>query len=161
MFPEGPIIKCLISNMQTFLSYSCLPTVTPGFNKPIQVVNLTSTKGENASLECAAQGFPLHVEWKYQKKGEDFVRPCIASKTKMQHINSFIFYFLYSCNNQCYNIRHANFNCLPIPLAFKGLTLGSSPLLARLTIFCSLALILLPQSSFSERLPRRLPLFGD
>ena len=29
------------------------------------------------------QGFPLHVEEKSQKKGEDFVEPCIASKTKM------------------------------------------------------------------------------
>ena len=33
-----------------------------GFNKPMQIVNLTITKGENASLECGAQGFPLHVE---------------------------------------------------------------------------------------------------
>ena len=59
---EGPVIKCLLSNMQTFLRYSCLATVTPGFNKPMQIVILTIIKGENALLECGAQELPLHVE---------------------------------------------------------------------------------------------------
>ncbi|KAM7445287.1 hypothetical protein ABFA07_006275 [Porites harrisoni] len=60
--------------------------ITPGFNKPIQVVNLTIIKGENTSLECAAQGFPLHVEWKFQKKGEDLVRPCIANDSDGKYL---------------------------------------------------------------------------
>ena len=51
---EGPVIKYLLSNMQIFLRYSCLPTVTPGFNKPMQIVILTIIKGEKALLECGA-----------------------------------------------------------------------------------------------------------
>lgn len=35
-------------------------------------------KGRNVSLECPAKGFPLHVEWKFKKKGEDKVRSCIG-----------------------------------------------------------------------------------
>ena len=66
---EGPVIKCLLSNKQTFLRYSCLPTVTPGFNKPMQIVILTIIKGENALLECGAQGLPLRVEVSEERRG--------------------------------------------------------------------------------------------
>ena len=71
-----------IYNICVDMRYSCLLTVTPGFHKPIKVVNATVKNGDNASLECAAQGFPLHVELKVQKDGEDFVQPCITSKIK-------------------------------------------------------------------------------
>ena len=79
-----------IYNICVDMRYSCLLTVTPGFHKPIKVVNVTVKKGDNASLECAAQGFPLHVEWKVQKDGEDFVRPCITSKIKRSFLTIYI-----------------------------------------------------------------------
>ena len=72
------------------MRYSCLLTVTPGIHKSIKVVNVTVKKGDNASLECAAQGFPLHVEWKVKKDGEDFVRPCITSKIKRSFLTIYI-----------------------------------------------------------------------
>lgn len=79
-----------IYNICVDMRYSSLLTVTPGFRKPIQFVNVTVKKGDNASLECAAQGFPLHVEWKVQKDREDFVRPCITSKIKRSFLAIYI-----------------------------------------------------------------------
>ena len=35
-------------------------------------------EGQNVSFACKAQGFPLHVEWKLQKYGKDFVRSYIS-----------------------------------------------------------------------------------
>lgn len=37
------------------------------------------------SLECAAKGFPLEIEWKIKKKNEDTVQACISK--------SFTFHF--------------------------------------------------------------------
>ena len=44
----------------------------------MQVLNSTVKKGDNVSLQCAAQGYPLHIEWKFQKDDEDFVQRCIS-----------------------------------------------------------------------------------
>ena len=77
------------------------------------------------------KGFPFMLNGSFRRKERTSYG--LAQPVRPKCSISTVF-FLYSCNNQCYNIRHANFNCLPFPLAFQGLTLGSSPLLARLTI---------------------------
>ena len=57
-------------------------------------------KGRNVSLECPAKGFPLQVEWKFKKKGEDKVRSCIGMfsshfalnwKQALHHFGQFYF----------------------------------------------------------------------
>ena len=64
MSHEGPVIKCLLSNMSTFLRYSCLPTVTPGFNKPMQIVNLTLI----ICLSVGPKGFPFMLNKSLRRK---------------------------------------------------------------------------------------------
>lgn len=45
--------------------------VTSWLEKPEQDVEFEKFKGDNVSFECGAKGFPLHVEWKFQKRGEE------------------------------------------------------------------------------------------
>lgn len=45
--------------------------VTSWLEKPKQDVEFEKFKGDNVSFECGAKGFPLHVEWKFQKRGEE------------------------------------------------------------------------------------------
>ena len=62
-----------------FLSLSLSPLsvslsiylVTSWLEKPEQDVEFEKFKGDNVSFECGAKGFPLHVEWKFQKRGEE------------------------------------------------------------------------------------------
>ncbi|CAH3175720.1 unnamed protein product, partial [Porites lobata] len=72
-------------------------------------------KGRNVSLECPAKGFPLHVEWKFKKKGEDKVRSCIdASDGKYRIHREGIYepYFLTVTDLQ-YSDRGSYYCCLP------------------------------------------------
>ena len=48
-----------------------LYSVTPWLDKPKQDLEFERFKGDNVSFECGAKGFPLHVEWKFQKRGEE------------------------------------------------------------------------------------------
>ena len=54
----------------------------------MQVLNSTVKKGDNVSLQCAAQGYPLHIEWKFQKDDEDFVQRCISKINFLQLCNT-------------------------------------------------------------------------
>ena len=42
--------------------------------KPKHDVEFEKFKGDNVSFECGAKGFPLHVEWKFQKRGEETIQ---------------------------------------------------------------------------------------
>lgn len=61
-------------NFMLFLSLSfslSIYSVTSWLEKPKQDVEFEKFKGDNVSFECGAKGFPLHVEWKFQKRGEE------------------------------------------------------------------------------------------
>ncbi|CAH3160133.1 unnamed protein product, partial [Porites lobata] len=60
----------------------------PWFDEPAEVTEVIITvEGQNVSFACTAQGFPLHVEWKLQKDGEDFVRSCINGSDGKYHVH--------------------------------------------------------------------------
>ncbi|CAH3182974.1 unnamed protein product, partial [Porites lobata] len=61
--------------------------VAPWFDKSTEVSKVTIVEGQDVSLACAAQGFPLHVEWKLQKDSEDFVRSCINGSDGKYHVH--------------------------------------------------------------------------
>ncbi|CAH3017713.1 unnamed protein product [Porites evermanni] len=72
-------------------------------------------KGRNVSLECPAKGFPLHVEWKFKKKGEDKVRSCIGAldgKYRIHRKGIYEPYFLTLTDLQ-YSDRGSYYCCLP------------------------------------------------
>lgn len=46
---------------------------------------VTKKKGEDATLDCSARGFPLNVEWKYKKDDNDEIVSCIG---QFQYIGS-------------------------------------------------------------------------
>ena len=45
------------------------------------------------SLECAAKGFPLEVEWKVKKKNEDTVQACISMFVNLFFVFVFVLFF--------------------------------------------------------------------
>ena len=69
------VLKSQINiNFMLFLSLSfslSIYSVTSWLEKPKQDVEFEKFKGDNVSFECGAKGFPLHVEWKFQKRGEE------------------------------------------------------------------------------------------
>ncbi|CAH3017075.1 unnamed protein product, partial [Porites evermanni] len=72
-------LEVALRNVRKYnVSDSTMVKIAPWFDKPTEVTEVTIVEGQDVSLECAAQGFPLHVEWKLQKDSEDFVRSCIS-----------------------------------------------------------------------------------
>ena len=69
------VLKSQINiNFMLFLSLSfslSIYSVTSWLEKPKQDVEFEKFKGDNVSFECGAKGFPLHVEWKFQKRCEE------------------------------------------------------------------------------------------
>ena len=69
------VLKSQINiNFMLFLSLSfslSIYLVTSWLEKPKQDVEFEKFKGDNVSFECGAKGFPLHVGWKFQKRGEE------------------------------------------------------------------------------------------
>ena len=53
-------------------------SVAPWFDKPQEDTELNKFKEESVSFQCPAKGFPLNVEWKFQKSGEDNISSCIS-----------------------------------------------------------------------------------
>ena len=68
--------------MHSVTLYSVVPlffcAVAAWFDKPIEDPEIKKFKGNDVTFVCAAQGFPLQVEWKVQKKGEDKIQTCIS-----------------------------------------------------------------------------------
>ena len=62
----------VLHDILTFIS------VAPWFDKPQEDTELNKFKEESVSFQCPAKGFPLNVEWKFQKSGEDDIRSCIS-----------------------------------------------------------------------------------
>ena len=62
----------VLHDILTFIS------VAPWFDRPQEDTELNKFKEESVSFQCPAKGFPLNVEWKFQKSGEDNKRSCIS-----------------------------------------------------------------------------------
>ena len=52
-------------------------SVAPWFEKK-EGESLTKEKGDNVTMKCSAQGFPLMVEWKAMFSNNETVLPCIG-----------------------------------------------------------------------------------
>ena len=60
---------CLVRDPVFFL-------VAPWFEQGEKEV--TKNKGEHATLDCSARGFPLNVEWKYRTDENEEMITCIG-----------------------------------------------------------------------------------
>ena len=71
--------KVQYSYIQDLINYNtcfcCL--VLPWLDKPKEDLVFEKFKGDSVSFECGAKGFPLQVEWKFQKHGEYTLRPLL------------------------------------------------------------------------------------
>ena len=52
-------------------------SVAPWFEKK-EGKSLTKEKGDNVTMKCSAQGFPLMVEWKVMFSNKETELPCIG-----------------------------------------------------------------------------------
>ncbi|PFX11754.1 Hemicentin-2 [Stylophora pistillata] len=66
--------------------------IAPWLPKPKEDIEEKASKGSDVSFECAAQGFPLEVEWKVKKKNKDTVQACIKTVREMicSGLNEFV-----------------------------------------------------------------------
>ena len=62
----------VLHHILTFIS------VAPWFDRSVEDTELNKFKEESVSFQCPAKGFPLNVEWKFQKSGEDNISSCIS-----------------------------------------------------------------------------------
>ena len=74
--------------------------VAPWLDKPKEDLEVKKFKGDSVSFTCAAQGFPLQVEWKFQKRGEDIVQSCFSECGQ-----SFVEQLLYKSSTSNHNKR--------------------------------------------------------
>ena len=77
-FLANRVLKTYAMLIMFFLLSLMQTVVAPWLDKPKEDLEVKKFKGESVSFTCAAQGFPLQVEWKFQKRGEDIVQSCIS-----------------------------------------------------------------------------------
>ncbi|KAM7440149.1 hypothetical protein ABFA07_010559 [Porites harrisoni] len=90
-------------------------TIAPWFDKPQGDTELNKFKEESVSFQCAAKGFPLNVEWKFQKSGEDNIRSCISGSDAKYRIHRSGIYapYVLTVNDLQYSDSGSYYCCLP------------------------------------------------
>ncbi|XP_073258790.1 uncharacterized protein [Porites lutea] len=97
------------------VSDSTMITIAPWFDKPQEDTDLNKFKEESVSFQCAAKGFPLDVEWKFQKSGEDNIRSCISGSDAKYRIHRDGIYapYVLTVNDLQYSDSGSYYCCLP------------------------------------------------
>lgn len=69
-----------------------LSLVAPWFDKPPKDLQFKKRKGGSVSFVCAAQGFPLEIEWLVEKIEGDKVFPATCISKSSEFILKFNFF---------------------------------------------------------------------
>ncbi|XP_015766202.1 PREDICTED: uncharacterized protein LOC107345031 [Acropora digitifera] len=80
---DGGTYKCLLEvalrNVKTYnISKTMELRIAPWLTPPEEDIEVKKIKGKTAQFTCSAEGFPLEVEWKVRREGQDTVHTCIS-----------------------------------------------------------------------------------